>query len=288
MANIAPELMKPDIAADNEGIAHGLAVYESPSLKRKAAFDGSSDTDEEKKDKSDGDCASAVASESSGEKKEADASASEGGEDDTASEGSEDDTASEGSEDDTASEGGEDAAASEGGEAAAASEGGEAAAAAAAAAKAAAKAASAESDEAYFACFETEKERNEMREYCRILEESDGFDIGQALTKKHIGGRVKIDVNDFEDALLTNCIDAIKLIIKHRNKKKGANLEFVEVTMANYTGCTHFWVTFTARNKTTEKLDTYQSQMFYNKSCSRPKVNLFRLKPSGGTTAIQA
>ncbi|XP_050209420.1 uncharacterized protein LOC126660121 isoform X2 [Mercurialis annua] len=208
------ELMKSYIAVDNEG----LAVYESPSLKRKAAFHDSSDTDEEKEDKSDGDAA--------------------------------------------ASEGGEDAAASEGREDAAASEGGK-----------------------DYAAFEgTDEEKREMQEYLRIVAESDGFNIGKALTAHHIGGTEVLDVKDLEDARTTDCIEAVTLAIELENEVEGANLEFVEVIKANWTGFTYYWVTFTAKNKTTGKVDTYQSKIFNNLAAGEIEVDSFNLKPSGDST----
>ncbi|XP_050209429.1 uncharacterized protein LOC126660128 [Mercurialis annua] len=125
-----------------------------------------------------------------------------------------------------------------------------------------------------------------MQEYRRILEESDGFDIGKAPTKNYIGGRAELDVKDLEDARTTDCIEAVTVAIELENEE-GANLEFVDVIKANWTGFTYYWVTFTARNKTTGKVDTYQSKIYNNLADGEIEVDSFNLKPSRDSTAIQ-
>ncbi|XP_055960047.1 uncharacterized protein LOC126660127 [Mercurialis annua] len=148
--------------------------------------------------------------------------------------------------------------------------------------------AASEGGEDYAASEGTEEEEREMQEYRRILEESDGFDIGKAPTKNYIGGRAELVVKDLEDARTTDCIEAVNVAIELENEVEGANLEFVEVIKANWTGFTYYWVTFLARNKTTGEVNTYQSKIYNNLADGEIEIDLFRLKPSGDSTAIQA
>ncbi|XP_050209423.1 uncharacterized protein LOC126660123 [Mercurialis annua] len=134
----------------------------------------------------------------------------------------------------------------------------------------------------------SEQQEKDFEDYVKIVKESEGFEIGKGYRGFIIGVKASVNLKDPEDIYTKNCIEAVHSAVKQQNDEKGANLEFMEVTSANWTSFALYYATFKARNKTTNEVNTYQTKVFRCLIDGETEIDLFRLKPIRDSTAIQA
>ncbi|KAJ9190384.1 hypothetical protein P3X46_001595 [Hevea brasiliensis] len=126
---------------------------------------------------------------------------------------------------------------------------------------------------------------SENEDHVKLLEdficqykESDGFDFIPLPGRPILSGIAYPVYLDLDTVYSNGCREALKYAIEKENEK-GSNLIFERIDHANMHPPGLFFITFEARNVTTDEVKTYQTRVF---RCpftpSDIEVELFRLK----------